>query len=63
MNPFSVGDRVELKACAGFLGTVTGFTRGSVLVAFDDLCNEPPKAFAQSSLQLEERRQASGRIG
>jgi hypothetical protein len=62
MNPFSVGDRVELKSCTGFLGTVTGFTRGSVLVAFDDLCNEPPKAFPQTSLQIAERQQGSRRI-
>jgi hypothetical protein len=52
MNPFSVGDRVVLKACMDFPGTVTGFGHGKVEVLFDDFRNDAPRAFRPDSLQF-----------
>jgi hypothetical protein len=54
-NPFSIGERVVLKACTDFPGTVTGFERGRVEVLFDDFRNDAPKAFRPESLQLAKR--------
>ena len=51
-NPFSVGERVALKSCTDFPGTVTGFGRGKVEVLFDDFRNDAPRAFRPESLQL-----------
>jgi hypothetical protein len=56
INPFSIGERVVLKACPNFPGTVTGFVYGKVQVSFDDFRNESPKAFRPDSLQLAERQ-------
>ena len=55
MNPFSIGERVDLRFCPGPAGTVTAFVRGKVNVCFDDFRNEPTKVFRPESLQ----RQAS----
>jgi hypothetical protein len=55
MTPFSIGERVALKSCTDFPGTVTGFERGKVEVLFDDFRNDGPKAFRPGSLQLAER--------
>jgi len=52
MNLFSIGERVALKSCADFPGTVTGFGRGKVEVLFDDFRNDAPKAFRPDSLQF-----------
>jgi hypothetical protein len=52
MNLFSIGERVVLKACTDFPGTVTGLMNGRVQVRFDDFSNEPPKALRSESLQL-----------
>jgi hypothetical protein len=52
MNSFPIGARVEMRACTGFPGTVSGFSHGRVLVHFDDFANEPPKALRPESLQL-----------
>jgi uncharacterized protein YodC (DUF2158 family) len=52
MNPFSIGERVELKSCTDLPGTVTGIVYGKVEVRFDDFSNEAPKAFRPDSLQL-----------
>jgi hypothetical protein len=51
MNPFSLGERVELISCPGFPGTVTGLAHGRVQVLFDDFKEQPPKAFRPESLQ------------
>ena len=59
MNPFRVGERVELISCPKFPNTVTGFAHGKVHVQFDDFTNEPPKGFRPDSLQLAERRVSS----
>jgi hypothetical protein len=56
MNPFRVGERVELVSCPGFPGTVTGFDRGKVQVRFDDFSNELPRAFRPESLQITARQ-------
>ena len=56
MNPFSIGERVVLKACTDFPGTVTGFGHGRVQVRFDDFSNEAPKALRPESLQLAEKQ-------
>jgi hypothetical protein len=56
MNRFSIGERVVLKACTDFPGTVTGVGRGKVAVRFDDFSNEAPKAFRPDSLQLTKRK-------
>jgi hypothetical protein len=42
MNPFRLGERVELISCPSFPGTVTGFGHGKV--RFDDFSSETPKA-------------------
>jgi hypothetical protein len=52
LNPFRVGDRVELVSCPNFPGTVTGFVRGKVQIRFDDFKNEDPKGFRPESVQL-----------
>jgi hypothetical protein len=56
MNPFPLGERVELISCPKFPGTVTGFVHGRVQVRFDDFKNEPPKAFRPENLQPIERK-------
>jgi hypothetical protein len=59
MNPFSIGERVVLKACTDFPGTVTGVGYGKVQVRFDDFRNETPRAFRPESLQLAEKQVSS----
>ena len=56
INPFSIGERVVLKACTDFPGTVTAVGYGKVQVRFDDFRNEAPKAFPPDSLQLAGKR-------
>jgi hypothetical protein len=56
MNPFSIGERVVLKACTDFPGTVTGLGHGKVEVRFDDFRNEAPKALRPDSLQLAKKQ-------
>jgi hypothetical protein len=56
MNPFSLGERVELISCPGLPGTVTGFVHGRVQVLFDDFKEQPPKTFRPDSLQRAERQ-------
>jgi hypothetical protein len=55
MTPFRIGERVVLKACTDFPGTVTGFGRGKVEVLFDDFRNDAPRVFRVESLQLAGR--------
>lgn len=52
MTAFRIGERVALKSCADFPGTVTGIVYGKVEVRFDDLSNESPRSFRPESLQL-----------
>ena len=51
MTAFRIGERVALKSCTDFPGTVTGFERGKVEVLFDDFRNDAPRAFRPDSLQ------------
>ena len=55
MNPFPLGERVELISCPSFPGTVTGFAHGKVQVLFDDFKEQPPKAFRPESLQFTKK--------
>ena len=51
MNQFAIGQRVELKTCTNFPGTVKRYVRGRVAVVFDDFRNDAPKTFREESLQ------------
>jgi hypothetical protein len=55
MAGFRTGERVDLIACPGFPGTVTGFAHGKVQVQFDDFRDQPAKVFRPESLQVVER--------
>jgi hypothetical protein len=63
MNPFSIGQRVELRFCPGPPGTVKALVRGRVAVLFDDFRDQPAKTFRAESLMALENVPKSTAFG